>query len=168
MKDNRLMLTKMYKEKLERSFLLFAIIPTVLASLLFFLLLYYLGQYVSSQELLRRNEELSTFLESEVSTYKEEIRTLQEDPALIRVFQDNGPSYRELYEKLYGIVTRHQLKSTFYVVNTKGDMILTNAYKNSPVDMHDVNTLSAASPPDKETPVLQKEKKRTTDAFFLR
>lgn len=167
MKEN-MSLKKMYREKLSRSLLLFAIIPTILVTVLFFQLFFSIGNYFSNQDLIKRNKELSNFLTKEITSYKEDMRILQANPSLPTVFQSDD-LHTQVYTELYQIVTNHRLKSKFYIVNVDGDILLTNSYKNNAIQIYHKKYLSSLNLKQKEDITIYKEKdNEQLDYAFLK
>ncbi|MEK3797131.1 sensor histidine kinase [Peribacillus sp. FSL H8-0477] len=156
MKD-KLSIKKMYREKLSRSLLLFAIIPTVLVTALFFQLFFSIGIYIGNHDLVNKNKELSDFLTKEIVSYKEDMRILQANPNLSSVFESKK-MHTHTYEELYQIVANHHLKSNFYIVSRDGDVVLTNAYQNSAIKIYHKQYLASLHLKPKDEITIYKEK----------
>lgn len=161
-------LNKMYREKLSRSLLLFAIIPAILVTGIFFQLFFIIIHEISDRELTRRNEELSSFLSREITSYKDEIHALQNHALISRVFT-NDKFHTQMYKELYQIVTNHQLKSNFYIANVDGDILLTNAYKNNAVQIyHDKYLTKVSKTRNKDITFYNEKENHASDFTFLK
>lgn len=161
-------INKLYREKLSRSLLLFAIIPTILVTGVFFQLFFMIINEISDRELTSQNKELSSFLSSEITSYKKEIQALQEDPRLSRVFQTDDV-HNDIYKELYQVVTDHQLKSNFYIVDVEGDILLTNAYRDNTAQIYYDKYLTKVNKnQDKDITFYNEKDNHAADFTFLK
>jgi two-component system, sensor histidine kinase YesM len=121
---------KFFKKEIRKTFFVYALIPTILLSFLFYnILLAY-----SSRLIRERNDEnnkaVSETLDSEIQLYRNEIGKISESAAIRNIFRD-GSGKTPLYEILYRFANERVIKTYFNIIDINGKVLITNSWGNT-------------------------------------
>jgi len=117
------------KTKMQRTFILYTMIPVFILYLLFFYILTYYQKDLLYKKNYNDNIYLSNLIEDELKTYEEEIINISESALIKRILinRENESAKSQIYNDIYAIINEHRIKSIFHVTNDEGLVILTNS-----------------------------------------
>jgi len=119
---------KFFKEELRKTFIAYALLPTLFFSLFFYNILIIYNREMIKIKNNKNNKEISQILQNEFLNYKEEIEKIKKNIKIKEVLKGSKNKV-EIYEELYGFVNKMRIKSVFYIINKKENIIITNAWK---------------------------------------
>jgi two-component system, sensor histidine kinase YesM len=117
---------KLFKNELRKAFILYALVPIILLSFLFYNLLFYFSKKTVENHNEKYNKSIASSIEKEFNSYKNEVQDLANRLEIKKVFYSSYDE-TEIYEIFYNVVNNHNIRSLFYVYNEKGEVLITNS-----------------------------------------
>jgi sensor histidine kinase YesM len=117
---------KFFKNELRKAFILYALVPIIILSFLFYNLLFYFSKKTVESHNEKYNKSIASSIEVEFNEYKSEVEELANWLEIKKIFYTSY-NEAEIYERFYNIVNSHDIRSLFYVYNEKGEVIITNS-----------------------------------------
>ena len=117
---------KFFKEEIRKTFILYALIPIIILSFIFYNLLFWYSSKTVEKSNQKYNNNISNIISKEFISYKAEVEDLVKWVEIKKAFY-NQHDEAMIYERLYNTVNKHSIRSIFYVFNESGEAIITNA-----------------------------------------
>ncbi|MCP4177487.1 MAG: hypothetical protein GY756_06955 [bacterium] len=128
---------KFFKKEIRRTFILYALIPTLIFAVLIFSILFIYFRYMIKEQNRENNTDVSIFLKHEITIYKNELNNISNSDKILPVLEKKNPDKSIAYEYLYDFVNRCKLKSVFYIFDAEGNTVMTSAWRNAQYHSND-------------------------------
>ncbi|BDU51638.1 sensor histidine kinase [Haliovirga abyssi] len=119
---------KFFKDELRKTFILYALIPSLLFSIFFYNILIFYNKKMIKERNRKNNNHVSQIIEKELNDYKKEINFLTNNIDIKEIINGNK-NKAKIYEGLYKFVNERKIKSIFYIFDKNGNIIITNAWQ---------------------------------------
>lgn len=127
----------LYREEIRKILVIYGLSFIIISVIFIYMFLGFYTKYIVKKKNTNYNEFVKNRIYDEVKTYEKMIESVEENYALVD-FLENGKNQPNVYELLYDFINKVELKSIFYIVNNKGETILTSNYVKSPYNNYDI------------------------------
>jgi two-component system, sensor histidine kinase YesM len=118
---------KFFKKEIRKTFIVYALIPTILLSSIFYTILFGYSRMLIKNRNDDNNKAVSTMLEKEIDRYRQKIIDMNNSPVIRSLFAadaDKTPTY----ETMYRFSNERVIKTYFYIFDAYGRIIISNAW----------------------------------------
>lgn len=139
---------KSFKDEMQKSFILYTLIPTLILSFISYAGLLFYSFKVLEKSNIEKNEQISILFEDNFNLYIKEMNELANSDKLKKLFLYGNEKNNHniwIYEQLYKFINRRDIKSVFYIIDNKGNVLETSAWKNSNYSPEDIKELGILS-----------------------
>jgi two-component system sensor histidine kinase YesM len=119
---------KMFRDELENIFIAYALIPTLIFSIIFYSFFIFNHVRTIKSNNKKNNQNVAEVLEHEFIKYENEINSLIKNPSILDTLAYNNDK-TSAYEYLYDFVNTRELGSLFYLFDNEGELLLTNSWE---------------------------------------
>ncbi len=126
-----------YKDDLKKMLILYGISFIIIIVILFYAFLQIYSKHIVTVNNKKYNEFTNTILFNGIKAYEDKIYDFEKDQTISKYFL-TGKNQSEVYDEMYKFINSTKLKSVFYIVDTKGDTLLTSNYVDSPYNSYEI------------------------------
>lgn len=139
---------KSFKDEIQKSFILYTLIPTLILSFISYAGLLFYSFKVLEKSNIEKNEQISILFEDNFNLYIKEMNELANSDKLKKLLLYGNEKNNHniwIYEQLYKFINKRDIKSVFYIIDNKGNVLETSAWKNSNYSPEDIKELGILS-----------------------
>ena len=133
---------KVFKEEIRKTFILYAVTPILIFSILSYNFLMLYGQGLMKKQNIETNIYISDLIEEEINKYNDIVDHISKSYKIGRYIQDTGDQsikkQADIYELVYNFNNQQKIKSIFYITDTKGTPIISNNFYDYPYNNYEI------------------------------
>lgn len=116
-----------FKYEIKKAFILYALTPITIITLLFYNLLFIGFMRMEKGHNKNVNDIVSRSIEKDFESYKKDTLELSSNKDIINILLENDSISNSVYENIYDRVNEKDIKSIVYIYDKDGNIILTNS-----------------------------------------
>ncbi|MBM7685877.1 sensor histidine kinase [Defluviitalea raffinosedens] len=131
---------KVFKEEIRKTFILYAVTPILIFSILSYNFLMFYGEMLIKRQNIDINYDISKVIEKEITHYIDQVEQLSSSPLIINYINhpDQINTQSSIYEMLYNFINSQKIRSVFYITDNKGNTIIDNSFCESPYNNYEI------------------------------
>ena len=118
---------KGFKYEIKKAFILYALTPITIITLLFYNLLFIGFMKMENAHNKNVNDIVSEVIEKDFESYKKDTLELSSNKEIIDILLEKENVSNSVYENIYDRVNKKSIKSILYIYDKSGKIILTNS-----------------------------------------
>ena len=122
---------KYFKDEIKKAFILYALVPIMIISLLFYNILFLSFKNLSDRENKATNNIIGNIIEEEFNAYEESAISISQNIDIQKILMGEYSINNDIYENFYNIVNERRIRSIFHIYNISGENVMTNAINQS-------------------------------------
>ena len=122
---------KYFKDEIKKAFILYALVPIMIISLLFYNILFLSFKNLSDRENKATNKIIGNIIEEEFNAYEESAISISQNIDIQKILMGEYSINNDIYENFYNIVNERRIRSIFHIYNISGENVMTNAINQS-------------------------------------
>ncbi len=126
-----------YKDEIKNLLIIYTLTVLVVSVLIVLIFIYAYSNRVIRENNIKANAEISGLIEEAFLSYTDFLYD-ERNMENMRLFLRHEKMQKEIFESLYNLNNNTDLKSIFYIVDTKGNTLVSNSYGNLPYDENEV------------------------------
>lgn len=127
----------LYRDEIRKILIIYGLGFIIVSVIFIYMFLGFYTKYTVKEKNKHYNEYVNNKLYNQVNIYENMIKQIEQNDILLE-FLENGEKQADVYELLYDFINRVELKSVFYIVNNRGETILTSNYVETPYNNYDI------------------------------
>lgn len=131
---------KVFKEEIRKTFILYAVTPILIFSILSYNFIMFYGERVIKNQNIEINSVISTMIEEEITHYIAQVEELSSSPLIVNYINnaDKINNQASIYEMLYSFINNQKIRSIFYITDNNGNTIIDNSFCESPYNTYEI------------------------------
>lgn len=122
---------KYFKDEIKKAFILYALVPIMIISLLFYNILFLSFKNLSDRENKATDNIIGNIIEEEFNAYEESAISISQNIDIQKILMGEYSINNDIYENFYNIVNERRIRSIFHIYNISGENVMTNAINQS-------------------------------------
>lgn len=137
MRENK---RKVFKEEIRKTFILYAVTPSLVFSILSYNFIMFYGEMLIKKQNIDTNYSVSKMIEEEITNYIAQVEKLSYLPQITNYINntDNINNQSSIYKMLYRFINSQKIRSVFYITDNKGSTIIDNSFCESPYNNYEI------------------------------
>lgn len=131
---------KVFKEEIRKTFILYAVTPILIFSILSYNFIMFYGERVIKNQNIEINSVISKMIEEEITHYIAQVEELSSSPLIVNYINnaDKINNQASIYEMLYSFINNQKIRSIFYITDNNGNTIIDNSFCESPYNTYEI------------------------------